>query len=357
MAAATDSAWPPPFAGQTPEPAATTDAVAPAADLEAFATEIAGCTKCRLSEGRTQVVFGVGNPHADLMFVGEGHQGSTRTSRATRSSVRRESCSTNSSAGSGCRGMTSMLRTSSMPPARESRPDTRRDRGLRGSPLPPDLADRAARHRNARELRDGAALGQAARHHACSRRAPADHLRRPVGSALPALPPRGGPLHAGDASDAGRGLREAARAPHGPATDRASAGDADSVSGARRSGAVAAGTARAVRGQSSWLGQLRPRRRAAEPPGHVEGRAASRPSGRLGRPRPALKRRHRRRVLGQPRPLGRAAEPPVHIEGRAASRLSGRLGRPRPALKRRHRRRVLGQLRPLRRGAEPPGHV
>ena len=71
MAAATDSAWPPPFAGQTPEPAATTDAVAPAADLEAFATEIAGCTKCRLSEGRTQVVFGVGNPHADLMFVGE----------------------------------------------------------------------------------------------------------------------------------------------------------------------------------------------------------------------------------------------------------------------------------------------
>ena len=29
------------------------------------------CTKCPLSEGRTQVVFGVGNPNADLMFVGE----------------------------------------------------------------------------------------------------------------------------------------------------------------------------------------------------------------------------------------------------------------------------------------------
>jgi DNA polymerase len=29
------------------------------------------CTKCPLSEGRTQVVFGVGNPEADLMFVGE----------------------------------------------------------------------------------------------------------------------------------------------------------------------------------------------------------------------------------------------------------------------------------------------
>jgi uracil-DNA glycosylase family 4 len=30
------------------------------------------CTKCPLAEGRTQVVFGVGSPTADLMFVGEG---------------------------------------------------------------------------------------------------------------------------------------------------------------------------------------------------------------------------------------------------------------------------------------------
>jgi DNA polymerase len=30
------------------------------------------CTKCPLAGGRTQVVFGVGNPEADLMFVGEG---------------------------------------------------------------------------------------------------------------------------------------------------------------------------------------------------------------------------------------------------------------------------------------------
>jgi DNA polymerase len=29
------------------------------------------CTKCRLHQGRTHVVFGVGNPHAELMFVGE----------------------------------------------------------------------------------------------------------------------------------------------------------------------------------------------------------------------------------------------------------------------------------------------
>ena len=42
-----------------------------ATELDAYAAETAGCTRCRLAEGRTQVVFGVGNPEADLMFVGE----------------------------------------------------------------------------------------------------------------------------------------------------------------------------------------------------------------------------------------------------------------------------------------------
>jgi len=40
-------------------------------ELQAYADSVAGCTRCRLSQGRTQVVFGAGNPHADLMFVGE----------------------------------------------------------------------------------------------------------------------------------------------------------------------------------------------------------------------------------------------------------------------------------------------
>ncbi len=33
--------------------------------------EALACTACRLSEGRTQVVFGDGNPYADVVFVGE----------------------------------------------------------------------------------------------------------------------------------------------------------------------------------------------------------------------------------------------------------------------------------------------
>jgi uracil-DNA glycosylase len=39
--------------------------------LTVLAAEAAGCTRCRLAEGRTQVVFGVGNPDADLRFIGE----------------------------------------------------------------------------------------------------------------------------------------------------------------------------------------------------------------------------------------------------------------------------------------------
>src|SRR5438067_986661 len=41
------------------------------AALLAYADEVSGCTRCRLAQGRTQVVFGAGSPSADLMFVGE----------------------------------------------------------------------------------------------------------------------------------------------------------------------------------------------------------------------------------------------------------------------------------------------
>jgi uracil-DNA glycosylase family 4 len=39
--------------------------------LDVAAKEAAGCTRCGLAETRTQVVFGVGNADADLMFIGE----------------------------------------------------------------------------------------------------------------------------------------------------------------------------------------------------------------------------------------------------------------------------------------------
>lgn len=44
----------------------------PAARLGAIREEIGDCRRCRLCEGRSKIVFGVGDPRARLMFVGEG---------------------------------------------------------------------------------------------------------------------------------------------------------------------------------------------------------------------------------------------------------------------------------------------
>ena len=43
-----------------------------AAELAALAKEAAQCRACRLCEKRRKVVFGSGDPNADLMFIGEG---------------------------------------------------------------------------------------------------------------------------------------------------------------------------------------------------------------------------------------------------------------------------------------------
>jgi DNA polymerase len=40
-------------------------------DLASLERFLAGCPRCKLSGSRTRIVFGAGNPRADLMFVGE----------------------------------------------------------------------------------------------------------------------------------------------------------------------------------------------------------------------------------------------------------------------------------------------
>jgi DNA polymerase len=40
--------------------------------LERIRADIGDCTRCRLHKARTNIVFGVGNPKAELVFVGEG---------------------------------------------------------------------------------------------------------------------------------------------------------------------------------------------------------------------------------------------------------------------------------------------
>jgi len=41
-------------------------------NLASIRQELGECTRCRLHEGRNHVVFGEGDPHAALVFVGEG---------------------------------------------------------------------------------------------------------------------------------------------------------------------------------------------------------------------------------------------------------------------------------------------
>ena len=40
--------------------------------LEEIRAELGDCRRCKLCSGRTNIVFGVGNPKAELVFVGEG---------------------------------------------------------------------------------------------------------------------------------------------------------------------------------------------------------------------------------------------------------------------------------------------
>ena len=70
----------PPPAPQSPPQLVSVSASPPSASppsalpltLNGVRHELGNCTRCKLSKGRTSIVFGVGNPEARLMFVGEG---------------------------------------------------------------------------------------------------------------------------------------------------------------------------------------------------------------------------------------------------------------------------------------------
>src|SRR5262249_8748984 len=53
-------------------PGAAAPAAAPTELLQAIRADLGQCTRCKLCQGRTNIVFGVGDPNARLMFVGEG---------------------------------------------------------------------------------------------------------------------------------------------------------------------------------------------------------------------------------------------------------------------------------------------
>ncbi|MGH9339342.1 MAG: uracil-DNA glycosylase [Acidobacteriota bacterium] len=66
------SGQPPAVSGQRSAVSGQRSAVsAQRSSLHSLRDEIGDCTRCKLSQGRTNIVFGVGDPEADLMFVGE----------------------------------------------------------------------------------------------------------------------------------------------------------------------------------------------------------------------------------------------------------------------------------------------
>ena len=59
-------------ATKAPRPSRNLRDPSPPGTLGSIRQELGDCRRCKLAHGRTQIVFGVGNPAADLMFVGEG---------------------------------------------------------------------------------------------------------------------------------------------------------------------------------------------------------------------------------------------------------------------------------------------
>ncbi len=188
------------------------------AALEAYhRDEVVGCTRCPLSEGRTQVVVGNGDPTSDLMFVGEapgyhedrlgvpfvGASGKLLTTLLEGIGLRREDVF-----------VANVLKC--RPPG-QPRSAAGRDRGLRVAPVHPDRAHPAHGDLHPRQLRHQAPVGAPGRHLAGPRPPPRHRGGRRPGGALPALPPGRGPLCARDARDAGGGLRAHPGSPGGAA--------------------------------------------------------------------------------------------------------------------------------------------
>ena len=195
-------------------------------------TETSSCTRCPLAATRTQVVFGFGDPAAELMFVGEApgfHEdqqgvpfvGAGR--EAAREAARRDRAR---------RATTSTSRTCSSAGRRGTATRSRR----RSQACEPHLFHqieliRPTRRRDARQLRDEAPLRQAG---AASRRCTASRRRSTLGGqrghALPALPPGRRALHAVDADGARGRLRAAPGAARRAGGRRPRAGRAASSS-------------------------------------------------------------------------------------------------------------------------------
>ena len=285
-------------------------AVAPGTDLAELAREAAGCTRCPLSAGRTQVVFGVGDPDADLMFVGEAPgrdedlQGEPFVGRSGKLLDRLllEELGVD-------RGRVLHRQRGQVPAAGQPRPEARRDRRVPALPRAPSWSSSPPTV--------VVTLGQL-RHQAPARDRPRHHQGAgpvlPDGrmAAGPDLPPGGRPAVRGR----GRG-RDAGRPDPGQAAPRAGAREPDRCrwsSGRRQRRRAPGPWPRAL------AGAVRPRRRPA---------AGRRPRRRQDDLRPGVRgrargdRAHHQSHLHPGPPVCRTAAWPDRPEDRAAGGTGG----------------------------------
>ena len=167
------------------------DAAARAEALAAYAAETAGCVRCPLAETRTQVVFGSGNPDAELMLVGEApgfHEDQGGLPFAGQAGELLERLL----GGNRPRPRRRLPRErAQVQAAAEPRPARGGDRGLRAASVPPDRARSTSRRRHPRELRDEAPLRPVVRDHAGPRPgARGDARRRRASSSTRSTTPR-----------------------------------------------------------------------------------------------------------------------------------------------------------------------
>ena len=234
---------------------AATDSAARRDDLVALYHELSDCQKCPLAADRNTVVFGTGDPDADLMFVGEAP--GFNEDKQGKPFVGQAGKLLDTAAGRDRAGARAVLhrQRAQVPAPGQPRSCAPGDRGLRRTPVQADRADPAAGGLLARQFRHEAALRAAGGHHEGAWSPAGPRAGRAHGLPVSDLPSSGSPLHPGDAGAAARGLQGAA----GPADATAArrGGRAGSRARAEPEPEPEVGAARRTSSETDQLGLCR----------------------------------------------------------------------------------------------------
>ena len=99
--------------------------------LDAIQADLKDCRRCKLAPGRTNLVFGSGNPHAELMFVGEAPGAEEDAQGLAFCRPRRSAADQDHRGNRDAQGRCVYLQHSQMPSSRQQKSGDRRNRFLR----------------------------------------------------------------------------------------------------------------------------------------------------------------------------------------------------------------------------------